>query len=244
MESYTRKKYAKRRRVVLLLLSAIFISSMTMLNLLGTSRFLDLSFSFFGVEIPMILAVGVLPYPRTFLCTDIISEVYGEKKASELVWAGLIVNLWLGIILWLGGIIPSYTTSNLSIDSNDAFMTIRALSLSTITASMVAYFFAQYSDVKIFHLLKKYTKGKKLWLRNNVSTMVGQLIDTVCVISITYFLSKTIPIPEGKSELEGLFLLIMYAYVFKFFIALLDTPILYGAVKYLKKYLGIAEDNI
>jgi uncharacterized PurR-regulated membrane protein YhhQ (DUF165 family) len=74
--------------------------------------------------------------------------------------------------------------------------------------------------------------------------MVGQLIDTVCVISITYFLSKTIPIPEGKSELEGLFLLIMYAYVFKFFIALLDTPILYGAVKYLKKYLGIAEDNI
>ena len=244
MESYTRKKYAKRQRVVLLLLSAIFISSMTMLNLLGTSRFLDLSFTFYGVEIPMILAVGVLPYPITFLCTDLISEVYGQKKASELVWAGLIVNLWLGIILWLGGIIPSYTTNNLSVESNNAFMTIRALALSTIAASMVAYFFAQYSDVKIFHFLKKYTKGKKLWLRNNVSTMVGQLIDTVCVISITHFLSKTIPIPEGKSQLEGLFLLIMYAYVFKFFIALLDTPILYIAVKYLKKYLGITEDNI
>ena len=103
--------YENRRRIILLILSAIFISSMTMLNLLGTSKFLDLGFNFFGFEIPIILAIGVLPYPITFLCTDLISEIYGEKRASELVWTGLIVNIWLAIILWLGGIVPGFTSS-------------------------------------------------------------------------------------------------------------------------------------
>jgi len=231
-------KYANRKRAVLLLLSAIFISSMTMLNLLGTSRFLDLSFNLLGFQIPVILAVGVLPYPITFLCTDIISEIYGEERASELVWAGLVVNIWLAIILWLGGLIPAFTTNN-SVDADNAFMIIRSLSLSTITASMIAYFLAQYSDVKIFHFLKRLTNGKHLWLRNNGSTMISSLIDTICVISITHYLSKSIPLPEAKTELEALFLLISYAYIFKFIIAILDTPILYIAVKHLKKYLGM-----
>jgi len=77
-------KYTNRRRAVLLVLSAIFISSMTMLNLLGTSRFLDLSFNLLGLQIPVVFAVGVLPYPITFLCTDLISEIYGEERAYEL----------------------------------------------------------------------------------------------------------------------------------------------------------------
>tara|TARA_Y100001970_G_scaffold294241_1_gene449003 strand:- start:2047 stop:2778 length:732 start_codon:yes stop_codon:yes gene_type:complete len=239
----TEEKYVVRRRIVLLFLSAIFISSMTMLNLLGTSRFLNLSFTFLGIEIPIILAVGVLPYPITFLCTDLISEIYGEKKASELVWTGLIVNIWLAAIIWLGGVAPSFTTNESSVNSNNAFMTIRYLSLSTITASMIAYFLAQYSDVKIFHFLKRITKGKYLWLRNNGSTIISQLIDTVCVICITHFLSKSIPLPADKTEFEGLFMLISYAYIFKFIIAILDTPVLYISVKYLKKFLKIENDN-
>ena len=236
-------KYIRRRRIVLLFLSGIFISSMTMLNLLGTSRFLDLSFNFFNNQIPVILAVGVLPYPITFLCTDLISEIYGEEKASELVWTGLIVNIWLGIIIWIAGAAPGFTTSESSVNSSNAFMTIRALSLSTITASMIAYFVAQYSDVKNFHFLKRVTKGKYLWLRNNGSTTISQLIDTICVICITHFLSKSIPLPENKSEFEGLIMLISYAYIFKFIVALLDTPILYLSVKYLKEYLKIESDN-
>ena len=236
-------KYINRRRAVLLVLSAIFISSMTMLNLLGTSRFLDLSFNLLGLQVPVVLAVGVLPYPITFLCTDLISEIYGEERASELVWTGLIVNIWLAIILWIGGLIPAFTTNNLSVDADNAFMIIRSLSLSTITASMIAYFLAQYSDVKIFHFLKKLTKGKHLWLRNNGSTMISSLIDTICVISITHYLSRSIPLPEAESELKGLFLLISYAYIFKFIIALLDTPLLFIGVKHLKKYLGINDQD-
>ncbi len=238
IEEVERKKFN-----VFLILSGIFLSSMTMLNILGTSRFLDLSFSFYGYEIPMIVAVGVLPYPITFLCTDLISELYGPKKAKSIVWTGLIVNLWLGAILWLGGIFPEFTTSEKSLVSNNSFMVIRELALGTIIASMVAYFLAQYFDVIIFHFFKKLTKGKHLWLRNNVSTMVSQLIDTTSVICITHFLTGAIPIPEDKPVFIGLIMLIGYAYIFKFVFAILDTPVFYILTKYLKNYLRIKNDS-
>ena len=71
-----------RRERVFLVLAGLFIGSMTMLNILGVSRFIDLSFECFGIRIPMMLAIGVLPYPMTFLCTDFISELYGQNRAS------------------------------------------------------------------------------------------------------------------------------------------------------------------
>jgi|TARA_B100000131_G_scaffold81846_2_gene78863 hypothetical protein len=231
----------KRSTAVYIILAGIFISSMTMLNILGTSRFVDLSFVFFGIEIPVIVAIGVLPYPITFLCTDLISELYGKKKATLIVWTGLVVNIWLAIVLWLGGIAPEFTTSSESISTNNAFMTIRSLALGTIIASMIAYFLAQYIDVSVFHFLKNLTHGKYLWIRNNGSTMVSQLVDTTAVIFITHYLTYSIPIPEGKSEVEGLITLVLYAYIFKFIAALVDTPIFYISVKYLKKY--IKEDH-
>jgi len=227
-----------RRLATYIILAGIFISSMTMLNILGTSRFIDLSFNIFGFNFPLIVAIGVLPYPITFLCTDLISEIFGKKRATIIVWTGLVVNLWLGLILWLGGIAPEFTTSSESIDTNNAFLTIRHLALGTITASMVAYFLAQYIDVSVFHFLKNLTKGKYLWIRNNGSTMISQLIDTSAVILITHFLTYSIPLPKDKSELMGLMTLIFYAYLFKFFAALIDTPIFYMAVKFLKKYLS------
>ena len=154
-----------RRLATYIILAGIFISSMTMLNILGTSRFIDLSFNIFGFNFPLIVAIGVLPYPITFLCTDLISEIFGKKRATIIVWTGLVVNLWLGLILWLGGIAPEFTTSSESMGTNNAFLTIRHLALGTITASMVAYFLAQYIDVSVFHFLKNLTKGKYLWIR-------------------------------------------------------------------------------
>lgn len=235
--------FQKRRVFVFVILSSIFIASMTMLNILGISRFLDLSFVFFGTNVPMIVAIGVLPYPITFLCTDFISELYGREKASRVVWAGLIVNIWLAFIIWIGGALPGFTSTSLSETSNNAFMTIRALSLGIIVASMIAYFLAQYSDVFIFHFFKKLTKGRYLWLRNNASTMTSQLIDTISVILISHFLTHSLPLQEGKSVVEGLFALIGYAYIFKFIFALFDTPFFYIGVKYLKPYLGVRDDS-
>ena len=72
--------YSKRRQRVFFVLSGLFLGTLAMLNILGISRFLDMSFSIFGVNIPFTVAVGVLPYPVTFMCTDLISELFGEEK--------------------------------------------------------------------------------------------------------------------------------------------------------------------
>ena len=97
---------AQRRERVFLVLAGIFLGTLTMLNILGITRFIDLSFTFFGMEIPFVLAVGVLPYPVTFLCTDFIGEFYGRKRANFLVWVRVLLHLWVVFIMWLGGALP------------------------------------------------------------------------------------------------------------------------------------------
>ena len=132
-----------------------------MLNILGITRLLDLSFTIFNREIPFRVFVGVLPYPITFLCTDLISEFYGRKRASIVVWVGLILNLWVIFILWIGGILPPVPEFNPENglpypgDPNLLFFEIRRYTFSATFASMIAYLTAQFVDVHIFHFLKK-----------------------------------------------------------------------------------------
>ncbi|MEE8245327.1 MAG: queuosine precursor transporter, partial [Pseudomonadales bacterium] len=190
----TEPNYRKRRQRVFLVLSGIFLGTLALLNVLGISRFVDLSFDVFGVSIPMVVAIGVLPYPVTFLCTDLISELFGEKKARDMVWVGLLLNGWVVFLLWLGGVLPGFETldsSGLPI-LDDAgrmpvFFEIRELAFGAVAASMVAYMAAQFCDVRLFHFWKGVTNGKHLWLRNNASTMTSQMVDTTAVILITHF---------------------------------------------------------
>ena len=97
------KEIAKRRERVFLILAGIFLGTLAMLNILGISRFINL---FTIGETTFSVAVGVLPYPVTFLCTDLISELYGKKRAQFVVWVGVILNIWVVFILWLGGVLP------------------------------------------------------------------------------------------------------------------------------------------
>ena len=100
--------YKRRRERVFLVLAGVFLGTLSLLNILGISRFIDLSFEIFGVSVPMVVAVGVLPYPVTFICTDLISELYGRKRATEVVWVGLLLNVWVVFLLWIGGALPGF----------------------------------------------------------------------------------------------------------------------------------------
>ena len=104
---------------------------------------------------------------------------------------------------------------------------------------MVAYLAAQFSDVHIFHFLKSLTKGKHLWLRNNGSTLLSQLVDSTAVILITHFYANALPINSGQSVNQQLILFILTGYIFKVAVALLDTGPFYIGVHYLRKYLKI-----
>lgn len=261
-----------RRERVFLLLAGIFLGSLTLLNVLGISRFIvlaslveqegggyDFVWGRWG-DISFALAVGVLPYPVTFLCTDLVSEFYGRKRANWLVMVGLLLNLWVVFILWLGAAlpqqpdfdddgIPKVNVVEVLSENGDvnhvpqvppdyAFYRIKQLAYGAVVASMIAYLLAQFCDVWLYHFWKRLTKGKHLWLRNNGSTLVSQLVDTVAVILISHFYARSLPLPpEGASLARHLFLFIITGYVFKVCAALLDTLPFYLAVGWLKKYL-------
>ncbi|MEM6853661.1 MAG: queuosine precursor transporter [Planctomycetota bacterium] len=242
----------QRRERVFLILAGLFLGTLAMLNILGISRFLAIASYTPGVdgaegtwawgqfgEISFALAVGVLPYPLTFLCTDLVSEFYGRKRANFMVFVGLIINVWVIAILWLGGILPG--------TDSEAFFTIRSLAFGAVAASMIAYLAAQFIDVQVFHFWKKLTNGKHLWLRNNGSTIVSQFVDTFAVITITYFFTKAdLPVDGELPIWPQLWLLIATGFVFKLAAALVDTPIIYLAVAVLRKYLHLdptAEHN-
>lgn len=257
-----------------------------MLNILGISRFLVLASYTPGVDgtegvwawgqwgkISFALAVGVLPYPLTFLCTDLISEFYGRKRANFLVLVGLLVNLWVLLIMWLGGLLPpiaefvSYGTNAMGqeifapplpeavydeaghfvrFNEDWTFYRIQMLTLGAVAASMIAYLAAQFVDVQVFHFWKRMTKGKHLWLRNNGSTIISQFVDTFAVITITYFYANALPVAAGEPIWPQLWMFIATGFVFKLVVALLDTPLIYLAVAVLRKYLHIdptAEHN-
>ncbi|MAQ13266.1 MAG: transporter [Sandaracinus sp.] len=223
----------RRREHFFLVLAGLFLGTLAMLNILGVTHFIDLSFTAFGVTVPMPLAVGVLPYPLTFLCTDLMSELYGRERASAVVWVGLLLNGWVAFILWLGGVLPSASESGL-------FFDVRRLAFAAIGASMIAYLAAQLVDVHLFHFWKRLTQGRHLWLRNNASTLVSQLVDTVAVILITHFLAGGLPIDADQPLWDQLLTFIAAGYVFKLVSALADTGPFYLGVRWANRYLRLA----
>jgi uncharacterized integral membrane protein (TIGR00697 family) len=238
-----------RRERVFLVLAGIFLGTLAMLNILGISRFIKI-FEFQtsgGVPVVFAIAVGVLPYPMTFLCTDFISEFYGRRRANFVVFVGLLLNIWVVLIMWIGGVLPGFeqldpATGEIARDAAGrlpVFFEIRALTFGAVTASMVAYMAAQFCDVYVFHFWKRLTKGKMLWVRNNGSTMISQLVDTTAVILITHFYAHALPIDPSHPVGRQIALFIATGYAFKFTVAAIDTVPFYIGVRYLKDYLQI-----
>ena len=236
----------ERRERVFLLLAGVFLCAMTLLNVIGITRFVQLG--------PMQIAVGVLAYPLTFLCTDLISELYGKQRANFLVTVGLLLNGFIILVMTLANAMPAVDpiaqppwqniqlANSISLpngtvveQSVELFSLIYACTAGAVFASMIAYVAAQYIDVYVFHWLKQKTKGKHLWLRNNVSTLVSQAVDSIAVILITFGAVWF----AGDMTLAVILGLMLSNYLFKVIAALLDTPIIYLLVYKLRPYLGL-----
>lgn len=241
----------ERRERVFLVLAGFFLCAMVLLNVIGITRFVQVG--------PMQLAVGVLAYPLTFLCTDLISELYGRARANFMVTVGLILNFFVLGMMWLGNALPAVDPSaqppwqtlplaadvalpsgNTASASVELFSLIYASTAGAVFASMLAYCLAQYVDVFLFHWIKSKTKGKHLWLRNNGSTMVSQLVDSIAVISVTFGAA----LMAGETSVSVLLGLVVSSYLFKLVAALIDTPIIYILVSKLRPYLGIQQSDM
>jgi len=225
----------QRRDLAFLVLTGLFLGTMGMLNILGLTRFLQLGT--IG-SWPIVVAVGALPYPVTFLCTDLVSEIWGEQKASQLVWVGLVLNGWMVLILWLGGVLPGLEGA-----PEATFFDVRRLAFGAVGASMVAYLVAQFTDVRLFHFWKRFSGGQALWLRNNGSTLVSQLVDTTAVVMISHYANHVLPVRPTDPVLPQLASFIASGYLFKAVAALADTLPFYLLVRWLRRWLEVPGDG-
>lgn len=234
------EKLHERRERVFLVLAGLFLGTLAMLNILGVTRFLNLAWFIEGSSewrYKLAIAVGILPYPITFLCTDFISELYGRRRANFVVFVGFILNLWVIAILWLGGLWPGFEGE--ADAGTGIFFDVRKLAFGAVAASMIAYLAAQFIDVQVFHFWKRLTRGKHLWLRNNGSTLVSQLVDSAAVILITHYYAKALPIEEAEPLAPQLLAFIATAYIFKVLVALLDTLPFYAGAHWLARFLRL-----
>lgn len=207
-----------------LLLAGLFITALISCNLIA-NKFLtvDLGFKVFT------LSAGVLPYPITFLLTDILSEIYGRKKTNLVVLTGFAASMFVLLILFLGSLFPAIENSPVS---DEYYNTVFQNSWRVVFASMVAYLLAQLVDVRLFHFWKNLTKGKMLWLRNNASTILSQLVDTTLVVLVLFV---------GTLPFETMSGYILDGWFFKILCALFDTFIFYLLVWLIRKKFSLKE---
>ena len=198
------------------ILSSIFVSALIAANLLGTKITTILGIS---------VSVAIFAYPITFLITDAIEEVFEEKPATHLMYGSMIALILILIITAISIVLPSAERY----EYNDAYTTIFSSSIRMIIASIIAFFLSQTHDIWAFNFWKNKTKGKFLWLRNNLSTIVSQFIDTTIFMFIAFY--QITP----KFDISFIFSLIIPYWIFKVVFAIMDTPLVYGLVWWLKK---------
>ena len=215
-------------------LSSIFITALVVSNLIFQKFFSWYPFNFevFGIKL-FELSVGVLPYPITFLITDIISEIFGKRKANQVVFMGILASIFSIGLLLLGDVLPASSSSPID---DKTFNLVFSASPLAVLASMSAYLIAQFLDIRIYHFWKQLTQGKYLWLRNNFSTFSSQIIDSTTVIALLCIFDILA---------WDLFLgLVLSSITFKIVVAVIDTPLLYLLVGLIRKKfnLGINDE--
>ncbi len=223
-----RKQESSRANRAFLFMSAIFIGALVMTNAIAGKFFI-----LFGHP----LSSGIIAYPITFLITDLISEIYGLKKANLLVKAGFLVSLFVTLIVIIANRALIYDQSPVS---QESFHMVFGLMPGIVFGSMAAYLSAQFFDVRVFEYWRKLTNGKYLWLRNNGSTMLSQIIDTVVVVTVALVIWPQVDANPQTIAIDwGLWRdIVIGQYIFKAALALLDTPFFYAGVFFLKHWIA------
>lgn len=200
----------------MMFLFALYITSMVLVNTLG-SKITTIA----GVR----TSVGVFFIPILFLVTDIIGEVHGRKVSALFVNYSAIMLLFMFLMMALSIQLPPNPTWTLQ----ESYESIFGSSMRMTVASLISFYAAQQIDVLAFSVLKALTKKKHLWIRNNVSTILSQFIDTTVFMFLAFYrMSDRFTVPV-------IFSMIIPYWLFKVVLALLDTPLCYLGVYWLRK---------
>jgi uncharacterized integral membrane protein (TIGR00697 family) len=217
-----------KRLQLFVVLAGVFFTSLVVGDIIGGKLF-EVHLG----PITAVMSVGMLPFPVTFLLTDILNEFYGKKAARFITWVGFGLAIFSFVVITLAVQVPwapltrqpGYTGA-----VEATFNNVFGGSQRILAASMVAYLVGQFSDIAVFNLLKRLTHNKLLWLRATGSTVVSQLIDTVVVQFIAW---------SGVLTTSTIFTIIYTSYAVKLLVAVGLTPLIYAGHALVERYLGI-----
>lgn len=234
-----------------LVLGGFFIANALLAEFIGIKifsleklfGFKPLAMTLFGVDdLGFNLTAGVLIWPVVFVMTDIINEYYGKKGVRLLSWLAVILIIYAFIIAFFAIKTPPndwwQSVSGLReapgdslTDMNLAYSRIFGQGLWIIAGSVIAFLVGQLIDVIIFHRIRKVTGERKIWLRATGSTLVSQFIDSFVVLLIAFWIG-------ADWDLVRVLAIGVINYIYKFIMALILTPAIYGVHYMIEGYLG------
>ncbi len=222
-----------RRQALFVVLACSFVAALVLGDTIG-GKLVDVTL--FGITFP--ISVGMIPFPLTFLLTDLINEFYGQRAARFVTLTGLGVALTCFVLITVAAVLPIAQLTRApdwTGVTDDAFNLVLNSSQRIFLASMVAYVVGQFLDMSVFRLLKAKTHNAYLWLRATGSTLVSQLVDTVVI----QFLAWT-----GKLAFEDIVKICLTSYLFKVLVAVGLTPVIYALHALVEKRLGLQPEKL
>jgi len=196
---------------------SVFFVSVLLISNIASTKIVDLGWFVFDA--------GTLLFPLSYIFADILTEVYGFRRARNVIWLGFFMALLMSVVFIVVGKLPPASDWG----NQEAYNAILGLTPRIVLASLVAYLAGSFSNSLILAKMKVWTQGKKLWARTIGSTLVGELVDSALFIVIAFF---------GILPNSLLVTLIISNYLFKTGVEVLFTPLTYKIVKFLKKEEG------
>ena len=243
-------QFEQKKNLLFLALCSIFLVNALLAELIGVKIFsVEALLGLPGAQIPLLsdfkldfnLTAGAVIWPVVFITTDIINEYFGKsgvKKISFItvlliLYAFLVISITTGLPpapFWLQ--VNSQTPEGLPFDMNYAFNSVYRQGSGIIIGSVSAFILAQLLDASVFHWLRQNTGHRKIWLRATGSTIVSQLVDTVVVLFVAFYIF-------GNWSMKQVIAVSIINYMYKFTVSVLMTPLIYLAHSIIDRYLGI-----
>ena len=211
-------KQEKNVSETFLVVTVIYVTCLLLSNLIAGKMW--------AVTQSITLPAAVILFPITYIFGDIFTEVYGFRRARLVIWLGFACSFFAVAIYMITVALPHPGFW----DGQDAYALVLGTTPRVVAASFIGYLFGEFSNSVVLSKLKVATKGKNLWLRTILSTLVGEGLDSIIFITISFY---------GTMENSMLASMILYQYLFKVCFEILFTPLTYKAVNYLKKREGI-----
>ncbi len=219
--------------------AAIFVTALVVAEATASKLFtvveLPFAINIFGEQFnSVVMTAGVIAFPITFIVTDLLNEYYGKPGIRFVTYLGMVMIIFEFGLLQVAMNVP---TSPISPVPAEAFDTVFGASGRIIIGSLIAYVIGQLADISLFHWLRGLTKGKHLWLRATGSTLGSQFLDTFIVLFVAFY---------GPMTIQTIIAVTLFNYAYKFVVAILITPVIYGAHHLIDRYLGneIAQEMI